>query len=422
MQCVYCWTQLRRYPRSFCASKYRSGTTAETSGLSNSHPPDVVPAQQSATFQVSREAMNALGRRVSAEVRKGLKRVRVRVFSVLAVAGLVICGVCTARASVALLLEEPFGQFGAMNPTGHAAVYLSHVCAEGPTHLRMCLPGEYGAVISRYHKIDGYDWIAMPLIPYLYAVDDPAQIPAWVDSEQVVQLRDTYRRAHLQALAPDSKKGTAPKGEWIQLIGSSYDRKIYGFELGTTAQQDERFVALFNDRKDVSHFNLFSHNCADFSRVVLDTYIPDVVHRNFIADVGLTTPKQVARSLVKYGDKRPEVDVSAFVIPQVEGTVKRSHPVNGVAESLVKSKKYLIPMAVLTPHVMATVAVAYVVDGRFKIPKDVPEFDVNEAAVKPEEVVPVKDVPDTIETATGGTGEGPSGGPAAPGRTSALRR
>jgi hypothetical protein len=314
-----------------------------------------------------------------------------------------------------------------MNPTGHAAVYLSHVCVEGPTHLRMCRPGEFGAVISRYHKIDGYDWIAMPLIPYLYAVDDPAQVPAWIDKRQVAELRDAYRRTHLEAIAPDASDGRTPNGEWIQLVGSSYDRKIFGFQVGTTEQQDERFVALFNDRKDVSHFNLFFQNCADFSRAVLDTYIPDVVHRNFIADVGLTTPKQVARSLVKYGDTHPEAQVSQFVIPQVEGTVRRSHSVNGVTESLVKSKKYLIPMAILTPHVTGTVALAYMVDGRFKLPKDAPVFDLNDAAVKPEEVAPLSTFATTGQlvgpaSATQTGGDELSGRPSAPGRTSALLR
>ena len=353
-------------------------------------------------------------------VRPGLRRGIAALF-------ILFYAVCSAHASVALLLEEPFGQFGAMNPTGHAAVYLSHVCADGPTHLRMCEPGEFGAVISRYHKIDGYDWIAMPLIPYLYAVDDPAEIPAWVDKDQVAHLRDAYRRAHLEAIAPDAKGGRHPKGEWIQLVGSSYDRKIYGFQVGTTARQDERFVALFNDRKDVNHFNLFFHNCADFSRVVLDTYIPDVVHRNFIADVGLTTPKQVARSMAKYGEKHPDVQFSAFVIPQVQGTVKRSHSVNGVTESLVKSKKYVIPMAILMPHVTGTVALAYLVDGRFKLPKDAPAFDLNEAAVKPEEVAPLTSFPNSAQplgtTSVTQTGGGEfTGMPAAPGRTSALLR
>jgi hypothetical protein len=338
----------------------------------------------------------------------------------------VFCVICSAHASVSLLLEEPYGQFGAMNPTGHAAVYLSHVCADGPTHLRMCRQGEYGAVISRYHKIDGYDWIAVPLIPYLYAVDDAAEVPSWVDKDQVAKLRDVYRRNHLESVAPDAKNGATPKGEWIQLVGSSFDRKIFGFQVATTAEQDERFVALFNDRKDVGHFNLFFHNCADFSRVVLNTYIPDVVHRNFIADAGLTTPKQVAKSLAKYGDRHPDVEMSLFVIPQVEGRMKRSHSVNGVAESLVKSKKYVIPMAILTPHVTGTIALAYLVDGRFKMPKDAPAFDLNEAAVKPEEVVrPLPNpaaVAPGVSTAQSGDRSDMPHGPAAPGRTSALLR
>lgn len=366
--------------------------------------------------------MNARAKSVRGAIRDSSRANRRSLCSVTATLMLLFCAAWTAQASVALLLEEPYGHFGAMNPTGHAAVYLSHVCADGPTHLRMCRPGEYGAVVSRYHKIDGYDWIAIPLIPYLYAVDGPAQVPAWVDTQQVAHLRDAYRRSHLEVLAPDSKMGSAPKGEWIQLVGSAYDRKLFGFQVATTTGQDERFVALFNDRKDVSHFNLFFNNCADFSRVVLDTYIPDVVHRNFIADVGLTTPKQVARSLVKYGDRHPDVDVSTFVIPQVEGTVKRSHPVNGVMESLVKSKRYLIPMTILTPHVTTAVAVAYLVDGRFKIPKDAPEFDLNDAAVKPDEVALPGMLASADETANGRRDSVPRRGPAAPGRTSALLR
>src|SRR5580698_2492465 len=122
-----------------------------------------------------------------------------------------------AHASVALFMEEPYGAFGAMNPTGHAAVYLNHVCADSPVSLRPCHDGEYGVVISRYHKIDGYDWIAIPLIPYLYAVDDVSEIPASVDKEQVAALRDAYRREHLLALAPNNKEGGAPNGEWTEL-------------------------------------------------------------------------------------------------------------------------------------------------------------------------------------------------------------
>jgi hypothetical protein len=283
-----------------------------------------------------------------------------------------------AHASVALLMEEPYGKFGAMNPTGHAAVYLNHICADSPTVLRPCRDGEYGVVISRYHKIDGLDWIAIPLVGYLYAVDGVNDIPATVDKDQVAAFRDAYRRAHLLDIAPDTKRGGVPNGEWTELVGSSFDRTIHGFQIDSTAEEDQRFIAIFNDRKNVGHFNLFFHNCADFSRVVIDTYMPHAIHRNFIADVGLMTPKQVARSLVRYGKEHPEANMTAFVIPQVPGSVPRSHPVDGVAESLVKSKKYLLPLTVLAPEVTGGVVVAYLVDGRLKLPKGTPVFNIGD--------------------------------------------
>src|SRR5580704_8854312 len=97
---------------------------------------------------------------------------------------LLIAPAVYVHASVALLMEEPYGTFGAVNPTGHAAVYFNHICADSPTVLRPCHDGEYGVVISRYHKIDGYDWLAMPLTGYLYAVDSPTEIPLTVDREK----------------------------------------------------------------------------------------------------------------------------------------------------------------------------------------------------------------------------------------------
>ena len=50
--------------------------------------------------------------------------------------------VSLAHASATLLLEEPYGKLGFFTATGHAAVYLSGVCAETPLVLRPCAPGE----------------------------------------------------------------------------------------------------------------------------------------------------------------------------------------------------------------------------------------------------------------------------------------
>src|ERR1700739_718062 len=90
-----------------------------------------------------------------------------------------------ASASATLLLEEPYGRLGFFTATGHAAVYLSGVCAETPVVLRPCAPGALGAVISRYDGVAGYDWVAIPLIPYLYAVEQRDDIPLFVDPKLV---------------------------------------------------------------------------------------------------------------------------------------------------------------------------------------------------------------------------------------------
>ena len=96
--------------------------------------------------------------------------------------------------SATLFLEEPYGKLGFFTATGHAAVYLSGVCADSPLVLRACAPGETGIVLSRYDGVGGYDWIDVPLIPYLYAVENADDVPLFADAKMVAFLRDRYRR------------------------------------------------------------------------------------------------------------------------------------------------------------------------------------------------------------------------------------
>lgn len=285
--------------------------------------------------------------------------------SPLAIALLAAVSCATARADAALLLEQPYGELGAFSPTGHVAIYLNRVCADSPTHLRACRDGEAGVVLSRYHHIDGYDWMAIPLIPYLYAVEDVSKIPSTATPRLERKLRDTYRRNHLESLFPDDPKREIPGGDWTQLVGASYDRRIWGFEVPTTAAQDDELIANFNRGPNVSHFNAQFNNCANFSEKVLNFYYPHSIHRNFIADLGFMTPKQAAKSLVKYTRRHPEVALHTFVIPQVPGTIRRSGPVDGIVEGLVKSKKYVVPLAILNPYVAGTLVAVYLGGGRF---------------------------------------------------------
>ena len=286
-----------------------------------------------------------------------------------------LSGAPRVRADAALLLEEPFGSFGHVNPTGHGAIYLPRVCAVSPVELRHCMPGEAGVVISRYHRVGGYDWLAIPLLPYLYAVETPGEVPTYANAKSVALLRDQYRRKHFPDLVPDGEEGKAPEGDWVQLVGAAYDRKIYGFEIETSEAQDERLIREFNDRPNRARFNLFTRNCADFARELINFYYPKAVHRSLLADAGITTPKQVAKSLVNYSRRHPELRFSTFVIPQVPGNLRRSHGVHGVAESIVRSKEYVVPLLVLHPYITGTIAVAYLWRGRFHPARDVAVLD-----------------------------------------------
>ena len=286
-----------------------------------------------------------------------------------------LAGAVRACGQAALLMEEPFGKFGRFNPTGHAAIYLARVCVETPVMLRQCEPGELGSVLSRYHRVDGYDWIAMPLVPYLYAVDDVKDIPKTANRSLEAELRDTYRRQYLEDLVPDGPNGATPKGEWIQLVGSSYDRKIYGFQIPTTGEQDAHLIEDFNTRRNNGRFNLLFHNCADFSRTVINTYYySHAMRRNWIADVGITTPKELVRSLERTSRKRG-IPLQVFVIPQVAGSIPRSIRIDGVLEAFLK-RKYVVPVAVLQPVVAGSLAVVYLADGRFSLPKNPAVLDV----------------------------------------------
>ncbi len=71
--------------------------------------------------------------------------------------------------------------------------------------LRPCGPGETGVVISRYDGVRGYDWVAIPLIPYLYAVERPEDMPLFADAKMTAFLRDRYRRSYLEAIAPEGR-------------------------------------------------------------------------------------------------------------------------------------------------------------------------------------------------------------------------
>jgi len=273
-------------------------------------------------------------------------------------------------AQSALLMEEPYGFFGALNPTGHNAIYFERICAETPVKLRRCLPGELGAVIARYQGVDGYDWVAIPLIPYLYSVESAADVPAHVDHDMVVELRSRYREEHLTSLSANLSAGNLVHGGWTQLLGAAYERRIYAFRFETTTEQDDALIEKLNAGPNRTRFNLLFNNCADFARVMLNDYFPRTFKRSIFPDAGMTTPKQITYKLVRFARKNPGTHLTVFEIPQIPGYRRRSHSAKTVDESIVTTI-YAVPIALANPYLAGGLFVDYLVRGRYHlIPKN----------------------------------------------------
>ena len=274
-------------------------------------------------------------------------------------------GVTPLYADIVLLLHQPHSTFGFFNPTGHAALYLSRVCAESPVRLRRCDEGELGVVISRYNRVAGYDWLAIPVIPFMYAVDHPEHVVDFIDQDGVMALRDAWRRSYLRDIVPDAEDGGIPRGDWTQLIGAAYDRKIYGLGIETDEAADDALIEMLNSQTNKRRFNLLFQNCADLVKNIINFYYPKSIRRSLIADAGITTPKHITKSFVRFSRRNPDLRFFTFIIPQVDSDLKRSTAVRGVIETFVLSKKYVVPLAIASPWIAAGGFVAYVTEGRF---------------------------------------------------------
>jgi len=318
-------------------------------------------------------------------------------------------GSAMAHAQAALLMEEPYGFFGTLNPTGHNAIYFQRICAETPTALRRCQPGELGVVIARYQGISGYDWIAVPLIPYLYSVQTAEDVPVRVDRPMVRRLRDRYHEAHLLGLGENLSPGNFLHGGWTELLGASYQRRIFAFRFLTTEEQDDALIQHFNDAPNISHFHLLSNNCADFARKVLNQYFPGSFARSFFPDAGVTTPKQIAHKLVRYARKHPEAQLTIFEIPQIPGYRRHSGSNKGVDESLATSA-YAIPIVLTNPYLAVGLTIDYLVRGRFKLlPKRPYVLSPQTMTVLAHPSLPMPDLPEPTTTADSSPSPQPKG-------------
>ena len=267
-----------------------------------------------------------------------------------------------------VLVGEPFGKFGTMMPVGHTSLYLDRVCADGPVKLRMCNADEpQGVTIARLDAIGELDWIASPILDFLYGTEQPEEIPTFATEERVEELRQAYRRRELLEYFPDGTETRKQNNEWWETVGVSYSRKVWGYELATTRAQDEAFVARMNAMPNRHAYRLHAMNCADFVADAVNFYYPGTVRSDHVADYALMTPKQVARAVQNYGEVHPELQPRVYVFPQIAGSLRRSRPVRGGAEMILKTKRYAAVLLVIQPELVLALTALYLKHGRWEL-------------------------------------------------------
>jgi hypothetical protein len=63
--------------------------------------------------------------------------------------------------------------------------------------------------------------------------------------------------------------------------------------------------------------------------------------------------------------RHPELDYEVYELPQVPGNIPRSGRLCGVTESFVKTKPYLLPVAVINPIGIGSMAALGIADRRY---------------------------------------------------------
>jgi hypothetical protein len=295
-----------------------------------------------------------------------------------------------AHADVGVILNESLDTSVArITGSGHSAIFFSNICPDSPIKLRLCRPDEQGSVMSNYTTLgedQPFEWNIVPLSMYLYGVEDPSNRPLLGTWRIKHALEERYRDSILAAYCQTESCRTSNKAEWREMVGATLERSLYMFIVSTTIEQDQAFIAEFNNLPNHNHFNGVTNNCANFTRRVLNTYFPNAAHPDYINDFGMTSPKAIAHSFSRYGEHHPDAHFYVLHFAQLPGTIKRSSECRSGTEQLYHSKKLLVPMLIFADHALPFVAASYVLTGRFNPEHELEHYPNSEVSEMHEEI------------------------------------
>lgn len=288
-----------------------------------------------------------------------------------------------ARADVGLMLNEAL-RTGASRWTGagHAAVYLSGLCAESPLELRECRAGENGVVLTNYHAFgedQPHRWNAIPLNIYLYGVEDEGDRALYATPTVRWLLQERYRERYMGAICHGAC-ATNANALWRESIASTFERDIYMFMARTTPEQDRALLAKLRQMPNTRHTNGWTSNCADFVREVVNSYFPGAARPDYVNDFGMTSPKAIAKSFTHYAVRHPEIGFRVVRYSQTPGEFKTSQDNRKGMERLFRANKWRVPLALLRPEALAVAGVSYLATGRFNPERELQRRPTAEAS------------------------------------------
>ncbi len=280
-----------------------------------------------------------------------------------------------ARAEIGVVLADPTTiGVSPWTHAGHSLVYLSGVCADTPVHARLCRPGEQGSIVTMYpdfYEDEPYGWNMVPVSLYLQGSLHPGHRLLYASSGIKEALELHARDGVLAPVCQPAFCEDAPHHYWHDLVAATVDRDIFIYSVASTRAQDEAAVRWLNDRPNVNHYRSLTHNCSDFTRLFLDSIYPRSVHRDFLNDLAMMSPKAAARSFTHWAVKRPGLDFTILHVAQQPGPMPRAGIARSGTEDGIHMKKYLIPAALIGDHEVAgSFLVAYYLTGRFGLYKE----------------------------------------------------
>jgi hypothetical protein len=216
-----------------------------------------------------------------------------------------------------------------------------------------------------------YAWNLVPLSIFLNGSPTPGNRLLYASNFVKQSLELHAREGIFEDICADNACPQLPHSYWRDMVAATADRDLFLYAVETTPTQDQQAVDFLNHHPNINRYNPITNNCADFTSALVNAIFPHSVHRDPLNDIGLMGPKAAARSFTRWALQRPELGFYTMHFPQQPGPLPRGGLARSGTETVIHTKKYLIPAIVFGDFELPTsIFAAYIFTGRFGLYKE----------------------------------------------------